>query len=67
MIATITVKDPEKFQKYLAKTQEVAASYGAERYCQVDPIYGVPTNALEYHLLLEVAPFKADHYLANVA
>ncbi len=30
MIATITVKDPEKFQQYLAKTQEVAAPYGAE-------------------------------------
>ena len=30
MIATITVKDPEKFQQYLAKTQEVAALYGAE-------------------------------------
>lgn len=30
MIATITVKDPEKFQQYLTKTQKVAASYGAE-------------------------------------
>ena len=30
MIARITVKDPEKFQDYLAKTQEVAAPYGAE-------------------------------------
>lgn len=30
MIATITVKDQEKFQQYLAKTQKVAASYGAE-------------------------------------
>jgi uncharacterized protein (DUF1330 family) len=30
MIATITVKDPEIFQKYLAKTQEVAAPFGAE-------------------------------------
>lgn len=30
MIATITVKDPEKFHHYLAKTQEVAAPYGAE-------------------------------------
>ncbi len=30
MIATITVKDPEKFQQYLARTQEVAAAYGAE-------------------------------------
>ncbi len=30
MIATITVKDPEKYQQYLAKTQEVAAPYGAE-------------------------------------
>ncbi len=30
MIATINVKDPEKFQQYLAKTQEVAAPYGAE-------------------------------------
>ncbi len=30
MIATITVKDPEKFQQYLAKTQEVATPYGAE-------------------------------------
>ncbi len=30
MIATITVKDPEKFQQYLTKTQEVAAPYGAE-------------------------------------
>ena len=30
MIATITVKDSEKFQQYLARTQEVAAAYGAE-------------------------------------
>ena len=30
MIATITIKDQEKFQQYLAKTQEVAAAYGAE-------------------------------------
>ncbi len=30
MIATITVKDPEKFQQYLTKTQEVAAPFGAE-------------------------------------
>lgn len=30
MITTITVKDPEKFQQNLTKTQEVAASFGAE-------------------------------------
>ena len=30
MIARITVKDPAKFQEYLAKTQAVAAPYGAE-------------------------------------
>lgn len=30
MIATITVKNAEKFQEYLAKTQKVAAPYGAE-------------------------------------
>ncbi len=30
MIARITVKDPEKFQDYLAKTQQIAAPYGAE-------------------------------------
>jgi len=30
MIARITVKDPEKFQDYLAKTQRIAAPYGAE-------------------------------------
>lgn len=30
MIATITVKDPAKFQQYIAKTQKVAAHYGAE-------------------------------------
>ena len=30
MIARITVKDPEKFQDYLAKTQPIAAAYGAE-------------------------------------
>ncbi len=30
MIATITVKDSEKFQQYLARTQKVAAAYGAE-------------------------------------
>ena len=30
MIATITVNNPEKFQRYLTKTQEVAAPYGAE-------------------------------------
>ena len=30
MIATITVKDREKFQQYFARTQEVAAAYGAE-------------------------------------
>ncbi len=30
MIATITVKDGEKFQAYLAQTQKVAAPHGAE-------------------------------------
>ena len=30
MIARITVKDPSKFQDYLARTQQVAAPYGAE-------------------------------------
>ena len=30
MIARISVKDPEKFQDYLAKTQQIAAPYGAE-------------------------------------
>lgn len=30
MIARITVKDPAKFQEYLAKTQQAAAPYGAE-------------------------------------
>ena len=30
MIARITVKDAEKFQDYLAKTQPIAATYGAE-------------------------------------
>ena len=30
MIATAAVKNPEKFQQYLTKTQEVAAPYGAE-------------------------------------
>ena len=30
MIARITVKDPEKFREYFAKTQPIAALYGAE-------------------------------------
>lgn len=30
MISTITVKDAAKFQEYLAKTQEVAQTFGAE-------------------------------------
>ena len=30
MIANITVKDPEKFQQYVAKNQKVSAPYGAE-------------------------------------
>lgn len=30
MIATIAVKDPEKFQMYLSETQKVAAPYGAK-------------------------------------
>ena len=30
MIARITVKDPERFQDYVAKTQPIAATYGAE-------------------------------------
>ena len=30
MIARITVKDPEKFQEYLTKTQQIATPYGAE-------------------------------------
>ena len=30
IIATITIKDFEKFQQYLAKTQLVAAHYGAK-------------------------------------
>ena len=30
MIATVHVKEPGKFQQYLAKTKEVAANYGGE-------------------------------------
>ncbi len=30
MIANITVKNPEKFQEYIAKTTQVAAPFGAE-------------------------------------
>ena len=30
MIANITVKDPEKFQEYIAKTRQIAATFGAE-------------------------------------
>jgi uncharacterized protein (DUF1330 family) len=30
MIANITVKNPEKFQEYIAKTSQVAATFGAE-------------------------------------
>ncbi len=30
MIANITVKNPEKFQEYIAKTTQVAATFGAE-------------------------------------
>ena len=30
MIARITVKDADKFQDYLARTQKVAATFGAE-------------------------------------
>ncbi len=30
MIARIRVKDPAKFREYLARTQQVAAPYGAE-------------------------------------
>ncbi len=30
MIAKITVKNPEKFQEYIAKTRDVAGAYGAE-------------------------------------
>jgi len=30
MIATITVKDPGKFQDYIAKTKEISAPLGAE-------------------------------------
>ncbi len=30
MIARITVKDPEKFQQYIAKTRELAATYDAK-------------------------------------
>jgi|GEM_PF-5576383 len=30
MIANITVKNPEKFQEYIAKTSKVAATFGAE-------------------------------------
>ena len=29
MIANITVKNPEKFQEYIAKTSQVAATFGA--------------------------------------
>jgi len=34
MIARITVKNPEKFQEYIAKTTQVAKSYGAELLCR---------------------------------
>ncbi len=30
MIVTITVKNPEKLQQYIAKVQKVSAQYGAE-------------------------------------
>lgn len=34
MIANITVKNPEKFQEYIAKTTQVAATFGAELLCR---------------------------------
>jgi len=46
MIANITVKNPEKFQLYLSKTQQVASLYGAELLCRgkVDRILTGETN-----------------------
>ncbi|MBN4049476.1 DUF1330 domain-containing protein [bacterium AH-315-N03] len=30
MIARVTIKNPEKFQEYIAKTRELAATFGAK-------------------------------------
>ncbi len=57
MIARITVKDPEKFQDYLTKTQKVAATYGAELVHRgtVD----TALNGRDDHRLVVIAKFPS--------
>ena len=58
MIATITIKDPEKFQQYLTGNKEIAARYGAELLARgtVDKIL---TGEDKDHALTVIAKFPS--------
>ncbi len=58
MIARITVKDPEKFQEYLAKTQQVAAPYGAELLYR-GKVDGALTGESKDHSLAVIVKFPS--------
>ena len=64
MIATITVKDREKFAEYLAKTQAVAAPHGSSRRYFNDPsliypVVKIGTKAQAIGFLLRMLATKA--------
>ena len=70
MIARITVKDPQKFQEYLAKTREVAAGYGAKLVHRAKAGRGLVGGSKDHDLTIIVSfPSleKIDEWFASDA
>ena len=67
MIARITVKDPEKFQQYLAASKKTAAPYGAELLLRAKA--SKTLNGDDDHTLTVIARFpsteKIDAWFAS--
>ena len=54
MIAQISVKDPETFQQYLTKTQQVARPYGAEMVSRSKAGRWLASDALDHQMTVVV-------------
>ena len=54
MIAQISVKDPETFQQYMTKTQQVARPYGAEMVSRSKACRRLAGDALDHQMTVVV-------------
>lgn len=54
MVARISIKNPEKFQQYMAKTQAVASQYGAELLFRAKSASALTGHELDHGLTVAV-------------